>query len=131
MASILWWSLLLYKFFILRSFVITIEKVCGTVFGFVQVQRGCRDKTILRRQKRLFSFQNNRFLYFLTKKALWFEERSVLDTTIMRMATSQKQVTNRWFIAAFSHVNVFKIEFETEYNYKDKLKDPWPWKTTY
>ena len=60
------------KFFILRSVVITIEKVCGTVFGFVQVQRGCRDKTILHRQKQLVSFQNDHFLYFLTMKALWF-----------------------------------------------------------
>ena len=61
-------------FFILRSAVITIEKVRGTVLGFVQVQRGHRDKTIVYRQKRLYSFQNDHFLYFLTTKALWFEE---------------------------------------------------------
>jgi len=44
------------------------------VSGFVQEQQGRRDKTILHRQKRLLSFQNDHFLYFLTKKALWFEE---------------------------------------------------------
>ena len=48
-------------FFILRSVVITIQKVRGTVSGFVQVQRGRRDKTVLHRQKRLLSFQNDRF----------------------------------------------------------------------
>ena len=36
--------------------------------GFVQVQRGRRDNTILHRQKRLLSFQNDHFLYFLTIK---------------------------------------------------------------
>ena len=51
-------------FFILRSAVITIQKVRGTVFGFVQVQRGRRDNTVLHRQKRLLSFQNDYFLYF-------------------------------------------------------------------
>ena len=50
-----------FKFFILRSVVITIQKVRGTVSGFVQVQRGRRDKTVLHRQKRLLSFQNDRF----------------------------------------------------------------------
>jgi len=78
------------------------QKVRGTVLGFVKVQRGRRDKTILHRQKRLFSFQNDHFLYFL-----WFEKWRVLDTAIMLMATSRKQVTHRWFIAAFSHVNAF------------------------
>jgi len=34
-------------------------------------------------KKRLLSFQNDHFLYFLTIKALWFEESSVLDTAIM------------------------------------------------
>ena len=62
------------KCFILRSSVITIQKVCGTVPGFVQVQRGRRDNTILHHQKRLLSFQNDHLLYFLTIKALWFEE---------------------------------------------------------
>ena len=52
------------SFFILRSAVITIQKVRGTVSGFVQVQRGRRDNTILHRQKRLLSFQNEHFLYF-------------------------------------------------------------------
>ena len=63
-----------FKFFILRSVVITIEKVRGNVLGFVKVQRGRRDKTILHRQKRLLSFQNEHFLYFVTIKAFWFEE---------------------------------------------------------
>jgi len=71
MTSSLWMIII---FFILRSVVITIQKVRGTVSGFVQVQRGRGDKTILHRQKRLLSFQNDRFLYFLTIKALWFEE---------------------------------------------------------
>ena len=35
---------------------------------------GRRDNTILHRQKRLLSFQNDHFLYFLTIKVLWFEE---------------------------------------------------------
>ena len=48
--------------------------VRGTVSGFVQVQRGCRDNTILHRQKQLLSFQNEHFLYFLIIKAYWFEE---------------------------------------------------------
>ena len=59
-----------FNVFILRSGVITIEKVRGTVFGFVEVKQGHRDKTIVHRQKRLFSFQNDHFLYFLTIKAL-------------------------------------------------------------
>ena len=49
--------------------------------GFVLVQQGRRDKTQLHCQKRLFSFQNEYFLYFLTniqlirtKKASLFEE---------------------------------------------------------
>ena len=41
-----------FKFFILHSVVITIQKVRGTMSGFVQVQRGRRDNTILHRQKR-------------------------------------------------------------------------------
>ena len=45
--------------------VTTIQKVHGTVSGFVQVQRGRRDNT---RQKQLLSFQNEHFLYFLTIK---------------------------------------------------------------
>jgi len=48
-----------FKLFILRSVVITIEKVRGTVFGCTT---GRRDKTILHHQKRLFSFQNDQFL---------------------------------------------------------------------
>ena len=51
-----------------------IRCVRGTVSGFVQVQRGCRDNTILHRQKQLLSFQNEHFLYFLIIKAYWFEE---------------------------------------------------------
>ena len=66
--------IIISSFFILRSSVITIQKVCGTVPGFVQVQRGRRDNTILHHQKRLLSFQNDHLLYFLTIKALWFEE---------------------------------------------------------
>ena len=58
----------------MRSAVITIQRVRGTVFGFVPVQRGRRDNTILHRQKRLLSFQNDYFLYFLTIEELWFEE---------------------------------------------------------
>ena len=34
--------------------------------GFVLVQQGRRDRTRLHRQKQLFSFQNEHFLYFLT-----------------------------------------------------------------
>ena len=49
-----------------------IQKFRGTVSGFVQVQRGRRDNTILHRQKTLLSFQNDHFLYFLTIKVLWF-----------------------------------------------------------
>ena len=63
-----------FKFFILRSAVITIQKVRGTMSSFVQVQRGRRDNTILPRQTRVLSFQNDHFLYFLTIKAVWFEE---------------------------------------------------------
>ena len=63
-----------YKFLILRSAVITIQKVRGTVSGFAQIQWGRRDNTTLHRQKRLLSFQKDNFLYFLTIKALWFEE---------------------------------------------------------
>ena len=63
-----------YKFLILRSAVITIQKVRGTVSGFVLVQRGHRGNTLLHRQKRLLGFQNDHFLYFLITKALWFEE---------------------------------------------------------
>ena len=63
-----------FKFFILHSAVITIQKVCGTVSRFVQVQRGRRDNTILHGHERLLSFQNDHFLYFLTIKAVWFEE---------------------------------------------------------
>ena len=44
-----------FKFFILHSAVITIQKVCGTVSGFVQVQQGRCDNIILHRQKRLLS----------------------------------------------------------------------------
>ena len=40
-----------FKFFILSSTVITIQKVRGTVIGFVQEQRGRRDNTIWHRQK--------------------------------------------------------------------------------
>ena len=57
-------------------------------------------KTIAQLSKRPFSV-------FLNLKTLWFEEWSVLDTAIMWMATPRKQVTNRPFIAAFSHVNAF------------------------
>ena len=39
----------------------TIQKVLGTVSGFIQVQRERRDSTILHRQKRLLSFQMNIF----------------------------------------------------------------------
>ena len=53
-----------FSFFILRSVVITIQKVRGTVSGFVRVQHRRRDKTILHRQKRLLNFQNDHFLYF-------------------------------------------------------------------
>ena len=40
-----------FKIFILSSTVITIQKVRGTVIGFVQEQRGRRDNTIWHRQK--------------------------------------------------------------------------------
>ena len=46
------------------------QKVSGTVSGFVQVQRGRRDTTVLYRQKRLLSFQNDHFLYFLAIKSI-------------------------------------------------------------
>ena len=85
----------------------TIQKVRGTVSCVVQVQRGRRDNTILHRQNRLPSFQNEYFLYFLTIKAYWLEERSLLDTAIMWKSTSRKQVTNRRFIAVISRVNAF------------------------
>jgi len=53
------------------------------VSGFVHVQRGRRDNTILHRQKRLLSFKNEDFVYFLTIKAYWFEEWGLLDTVSM------------------------------------------------
>ena len=40
------------------------------------------------------------------QKTLWFDEWNVLDTGIMRVATSRKQVTNRLCV-------VFLIEIET------------------
>ena len=74
--------------------IVTIQKVDRMpVSGFVQ--RGRHDKT--HRHTRLFSFQNEHFLYFLsnikrgTITAFWFEEWSVFDTAIMWMATSRKQ----------------------------------------
>jgi len=57
-----------FKFFILRSADITIQKVRGTVSGVVLVQRGrcgntiASSKTIVKLSKRPFS------------EALWFEE---------------------------------------------------------
>ena len=58
-----------FKFCILRSVVLTQFRslyVRRPVSGFVQVQQGRRDRTRLHRQKQLFSFQNEHFLYFLT-----------------------------------------------------------------
>jgi len=48
----------------------TIQKVRGIVSGFLQVQRGRRNNTMLHRQKRLLSFQNEHFVYFLTIKSI-------------------------------------------------------------
>ena len=87
------------------------------------VQRGCRDNTILNRQKRLLSFQNEHFLYFLTVKAYWFDQWSLLDTVIMWKATSRKQVTNRRFIAVFSLVNAFNRIWNWLKVFRCKLKD--------
>ena len=44
---------------------------CPAVYKY---NGGRRDNTILHRQKRLLSSQNDHFLYFLTIKALWFEK---------------------------------------------------------
>jgi len=45
------------KFCILRSIVLTIQNVCR--LNFLQVPRGHCGKTLLHRQKPLFSFQTN------------------------------------------------------------------------
>ena len=98
MTSSPWWSLFQVFHPAFRC-VNTIQKVRGTVSGFVPVQWGRRDNTILHRQKRMLGFQNEHFLYFLTIKAYWFEEKSLLDTAIMWVATSRTQVTTRRFIS--------------------------------
>ena len=107
MASFLWWSLFQVFHPAFRCFN-TIQKVCETVSGFVHVQLGRRDNTILYRQKQLLGFQNKHFLYFLTIKAYWFEEWSLRDTVFVWMATSRKQVTNRRFIQFLVLLTRFK-----------------------
>ena len=57
-----------------QSLMIVISSLSSCVSGFAQIQWGRRDNTTLHRQKLLLSFQNDHFLYFLTIKALWFEE---------------------------------------------------------
>ena len=96
----------------MRSVVLT--QFRKSVGPFPAVYKYNGNVVVLHRQKRLFSFQNEHVLYFLTIEAFWFEEWSVLDTAIMWMATSPKKVTNRLFIAVFSSVNAFLVEFKTD-----------------
>ena len=99
--------LIIYLLFCNRhSIVLTIQNVCR--LDFLQVQRGRCGKTLLDREKRLLSFQKKHLFVFYVNnhlniiKTFWFDEWSVLGTSIMWVATSRKQVTNRLCIAVFS-----------------------------
>ena len=64
-----------FKFFILRSVVLTqFRESVGPCSALYKYNGGRLDNTVLHRQKRLLSVQNEHFMYFLTIKAYWFEE---------------------------------------------------------
>ena len=98
---------------ILRSIVLTIQKVCW--LDFLQVPRGRCGKntitsstTIVKLSKRTFACFNDKQSTQYHKKPFWFDKWNVLDTAIMRVATSRKQVTNPLCICVFCCKTNFK-----------------------
>ena len=61
------------KFCILRSIVLTIQKVCR--LDFLQVPRGRCGKTLLHHQKRLLSFQNEHLFVFIDKQSTQYHKK--------------------------------------------------------
>ena len=87
------------KFCILRSVLLTQFRkfLLPTLYKY----RGDVEINTISSPKRLFSLQNEQYLTYTTTPC-WLEWWSVLDTAMMWMATSRKQVTHRRCITVFS-----------------------------
>ena len=90
--------------------MLTIQNICR--YNFLQAPRGRCGKTLLHGQNPLLSFQNENLFVFNDKQSTQyhkkkFDEWYFLDTAIMQVATSQKEVTNGLYVV-FSSKTSFK-----------------------
>ena len=86
---------------ILRSIVLTIQKVCW--LDFLQVPRGHCGKTLLHHQKRLLSFQNEHLFVFIDKQSTQYHKKhfSLMNETFWtRRLWEWRRSENRWQIVS-------------------------------